>query len=314
MQDHTISRRHALALAGGLAGGLAAARTSPALGRPAVRAQHGDLPTGRIQQILDAEGSLSSGVLSVEIARHDIGDVKGPGGIAFKPSFQINGELFFQPLGNGDAFFNGDLALLPAELNPVIDAILSNGLVFQAMHQHFFDLDPMVFFIHFRGMGDALRLAKAAREVVAATAAPLPQKNPVEPTTPLDHAKLAHILHGSSDIGEDGVATITVPRTDRIVIDGVRVSPEANVSTNIAFLPLDAAGSTVAVAPDFSLTSHEVDPVIKLMRRQGFEIGCLYNQETSEQPQLYFSHQFATGDPVALARMIRKGLDLTKSK
>lgn len=50
------------------------------------------------------------------------------------------------------------------------------------------------------------------------------------------------------------------------------------------------------------------------MRGMGWDIGCLYNQETNEHPQLYFSHQFKTGDPYALAAEIRKGLDKTNSQ
>lgn len=40
-------------------------------------------------------------------------------------------------------------------------------------------------------------------------------------------------------------------------------------------------------------------------------VHCLYNQETDEHPQLYFSHQLKTGDPYELAREIRRALDHT---
>jgi hypothetical protein len=49
------------------------------------------------------------------------------------------------------------------------------------------------------------------------------------------------------------------------------------------------------------------------MRKQGWFVGCLYNQETSETPQLYFAHMLKVGDAYALAREIRRGLDLTHS-
>ena len=97
------------------------------------------------------------------------------------------------------------------------------------------------------------------------------------------------------------------------MIDGVHVSPEANISTNIEFLPLDPHGTRVAAAPDFSMTSDEVMPVCATMRAAGFEIGCLYNQETSEHPQLFFAHMLAKGAPLELARAIRAGLDHTRA-
>jgi hypothetical protein len=308
-----LTRRRAIAL--GAAGGMMAWRPAVGLAAPtrqrsALR-QHGRLPAARMQQIVGAQGSVSSGVLSIAIERPDIGSVRGPQGVIFPPSFEINGDLTFQPLGPHRALFNGDLALRASELNAVIDAIIANRLTFQALHQHYFDLDPMVWFIHFRGQGSALSLARRVRKVLDATATPLPQTMPMHPTTPLDHAKLAKTLHGSSEISDAGVVTVTVSRSDRIVISGVQVSPEANISTNIQFLPLDAAGTMAAAAPDFSMTAAEVGPVCGAMRRAGFEIGCLYNQETSQHPQLYFAHMFASGAPQDLAVRIRKGLDLT---
>jgi hypothetical protein len=312
----SLTRRRALALGAGAAGGALASFPGLATAARPSRGpekQHGKLPAKRIQAIVGAEGTVSSGVLGISVERKDIGSVKGPQGFAFPSSFELNGDLYFQPLGSGRAFFNGDLALKASELNPVVDAIYAGGLVFQAMHQHYFDLDPMVWFIHFRGVGEPLALARAVRKVLDATATPLPQKPPSNPKTPLDHAALAKLLHGSSEIGEHGVVTVTVNRSDRIVIGGVEVSPEANISTNIEFLPLAADGSKVAAAPDFSMTTAEVGPVCRAMRAAGFEIGCLYNQETGEHPQLYFAHMLATGAPLALATAIRGGLDHTRS-
>jgi hypothetical protein len=314
ISSERMTRRRSLLLGGASLTGLMVPQAIA--GPDAVAALHhrrGRLPVTAIEQILEAQGSVSSGVLSVSIERSDIGDVQGPMGVTFPPAFEINGDLTFQPLGGDLAFFNGDLALKPGELNAVIDAIHANGLVFQAMHQHYFDLDPMVWFIHFRGVGRPRTLARAVRRVLAATAAPLPQQPPANPTTPLDHAKLAKTLHGSSEIGANGVVTITVSRSDRIIIGDVQVSPEANISTNIAFLPLDEHGTRAAAAPDFSMTAGEIDPVCRRMRAAGFEIGCLYNQETAERPQLYFAHMIGVGNPQQLAVDIRKGLDHTKA-
>lgn len=318
MPDHQAlpsTRRRFLVAGGATAGallvpGTALARTDT--GRT-VRHQHGRLPIKAIERILGLGGSVSSGVLSLGVDRKDIGDVHGPLGVVFKPSFEISGDLTFQPLGSNLAFFNGDLALRASELNPVVDAIEANGLTFQAMHQHYFDLRPMVWFIHFRGLGTPLGLACAVRKVLDVTATPLPQKPPANPTTPLDHAKLARILHGSAEVGDDGVVTVTISRSDRIVIDDVLVSPEANVSTNVSFLPLDGHRGLVAAAPDFSMRADEIGPVCRTMRAAGFEIGCLYNQETDEQPQLYFAHMIARGAPETLAAAIRRGLDHTRS-
>jgi hypothetical protein len=311
-----ISRRRVLALGGGAAaGGVLSVATPVAVAHDhRHRGQRGVLPADQIQQIVQAQGTVTNGVLSIDVERQDIGEVAGPLGVTFTPAFEIDGTLTFQPLGHGEAFFNGDLALRPEEANPVIDAIVANGLIFQAFHQHYIETTPNVWFIHFRGEGDPLDLARGVFNVLKATATPLPQTMPANPTTPLDADRLASILHGDAQVGDEGVVTVSVSRTDTIVIDGIRVSPEANISTGVQFKPLSASGSSAAVGPDFSMESSEVQPVVSLMRGQGWFVGCLYNQETNERPQLYFSHMLKVGDAYELAQEVRRGLDLTDSQ
>ena len=105
---------------------------------------------------------------------------------------------------------------------------------------------------------------------------------------------------------------IVVPRTDKITLGGMAIKPALNVSSNISIQPLDAG--MAAAAPDFAMKSDEVRPVLTTMRRHGWAVHCLYNQETAESPQLYFAHMMKTGEPIALAREIREGLDRTATK
>jgi hypothetical protein len=305
-----ITRRRALALGGGAAGGLLLTRAP--LARADHEGKHGGLPVKEIERIVQAEGSVSGGVLNIGLDRDDIGDVKGPLGVTFTPSFQINGNLFFQPVRHGTALLNGDLALKPDELQRFIDALLHHGLVFQAFHQHFPDLDPMVWFMHFRGVGDPLALARAAHAAVRTTSTPLPQAPPPHPSTPLHPERLAEILHGEAEVGSDGVVTVSVLRRNRFTLGGVHARSETNLLTTVEFKPL--GGSRAAVVPDFAMTAEEIQPVMKTMRRRGWFVGCLYNQETDEHPQLYFSHQLKVGDAYALAHEVRQGLNHTNSE
>ncbi len=317
-----VTRRRALALGGGAAAGGFISGALPVTGTAVadghkhhgLRHQHGKLPAKQIQQIVQAEGTVTKGVLGIDIERKDIGDVAGPLGVTFTPAFEINGTLTFEPLGSDYAFFNGDLALKPEETNPFIDAIIANGLIFQAFHQHYIETNPNVWFIHWRGEGPPLKLAQAVHNVLKVTSTPLPQTMPAHPTTPLNADRLASILHGDAEVGDEGVVTVTIDRTNRIIIDDVVVSPESNIYTEVQFKPLSSSGSIAAVGPDFSMESSEVMPVVTLMRRLGWFQGCLYNQETNEHPQLYFDHMLKVGNPYTLAHEIRRGLDLTDAE
>jgi hypothetical protein len=55
-------------------------------------------------------------------------------------------------------------------------------------------------------------------------------------------------------------------------------------------------------------------PVQTFMRAHGWFVGCLYNQETAEHPQLYFTHFLKVGDAYALATELRQALELTRVK
>jgi hypothetical protein len=313
-----VTRRGALKLGGGAAAGTllsggALAGAAQARGH-GVREQRGKLPAKQIQEIVQAQGTVTNGVLSIPISRDDIGPVRGPLGVTMDGSFEVDGALTFQPLGDGLAFFNADLPLKAEETDGFIDAIDANGMVFQAFHMHYTEQSPQTWFIHWRGVGASLTLARAAHNVLRSTATKLPQTMPSNPTSPLDAKRLGKILGGQAMIGSNGVITVNVSRGGRIVIDGVHASPEANISTGIEFKPLAASGSQAAAGPDFAMTGREVVPVVKLMRSQGWYIGCLYNQETEEYPQLYFSHMLKTGDAYQLAAEIRAGLDKTDAK
>jgi hypothetical protein len=316
-----ISRRDALKLA---AGGLASAAVASAVpfgadigaawgaspGRPSPSSADWAIPVARIEDIINAKGTVSNGVLNIEIDRDDIPDVvKRPFGVPIKPAFEINGNLCFQSLGRNMVMFNGDLCFKPDELNPAVHQALKHGLAFQAMHQHLFDLSPMVWFMHFRARGDAEHIARGLKAVLDATSTPFPQAPPQHPMTPLDPGRLGKIIGAMPTVGGSGVVSFEVPRANPIHLEGLHINPYLNVYTPIAFEPLDSSGSKAAVVPDFGMVYTEIPRLMTVMQSQGWEVDCLYNQETDEQPQLYFSHQFKAGDPYELAREVRRGLE-----
>jgi hypothetical protein len=80
-------------------------------------------------------------------------------------------SLAFQPLGKGRAAVTGDFALRGNQINPVIQALRTNGIFVTALHSHMLDATPSVFFMHFYATGDALTLAHGLRAGLDAVAA-----------------------------------------------------------------------------------------------------------------------------------------------
>lgn len=300
------ARNLALATGGAalIAAGTAAVATTQADGAAAKP----KLPVSAIERIIGADGHVSQHVLAIDVSRDDL-HAKGPDGTPFKPGFQLQHELAFQAIGHGKAIVNGDLALSPRETQKVISGLLAHHLRFQAFHQHLYDMSPTIWYIHFRGVAGPRTLAHEVRAVINETGAKLPQKSPAHPTSPLPSKQLAKILGGDATIGENGIVTVDVPRRNSVRLSGVRVSPDLNVANNVQFQPLGAGRA--AVVPDFSMTAREIDRVVHRMRAYGWDVGCLYNQEVAESPQLYFAHMYKTGNAVTLARQIRRALNLT---
>jgi Domain of Unknown Function (DUF1259) len=286
-----------------------ACTSSPSSDITAASSGSASLPVQKIQDIVGADGHVDNGVLDISIERKDIGDVQAPRGVTFTPAFEVHADLYFQPLSNGKALLNGDFALKEDEVNPFIKALIDNGLVWQAFHQHT-PSNPQVWFVHYRGVCDPVALATAIRKAIDTTSTPLPQHSPQNPTTPLDPQKLASILHGTAQVGEEGVVTVSVPRKHGVKLDGVTAEPETGISPTIEFKP--TSGTNADVVPDFGMTSDETMPVVTTMLiDKDWYQGCLYNQETAEEPQLYFDHMVKSGDAYQLAAEIRSGLNLT---
>ena len=75
----------------------------------------------------------------------------------------------------------------------------------------------------------------------------------------------------------------------------------------MAFEPLGNDGQAVC-APDYALIASEINPALRVSRAEGFEVHCLYNQETAEDPTALFSHNLTVGNAVELAQKVAKVL------
>ena len=60
----------------------------------------------------------------------------------------------------------GDLVLTEDEVNPVMSALLENGLDVTALHNHFFWEQPRIFYMHVHGMGTAADLAERVKPAI----------------------------------------------------------------------------------------------------------------------------------------------------
>lgn len=266
------------------------------------------LPMQKMDTILGAQGQPHKQVVCYSYARTDLHGTL-PGGVAVESGALLTGNIYFQSIAGSQAIMNGDICVTGQETNKFIDALIKNGLSVQSFHQHFFDLNPMVWFISFCGQDDPIKLANAAANAIRVTGTPLPQpKPPRRGKSPFDTNRLHQILGGHHNPFANGVLEVAIPRSETFTLNGRAISPDLNIATTVYFQPLDSNAKNALVIPDFGMLAHEIDPVLKKMRSQNWTIGSLSNQETREVPQLFWSQMWKTGPTETLAEEVNNGL------
>jgi protein-tyrosine-phosphatase len=107
---------------------------------------------------LGKKGDFKDGVLKVNIPRSDL-----PVAIGGRPAptpFGFGGWIALTKGTGGTEVMMGDLVLTEDEVNPVMSALLDNGLEVTALHNHFFREQPRIFYMHVHGMGTAEELTR----------------------------------------------------------------------------------------------------------------------------------------------------------
>lgn len=149
--------------------------------------------------LLGRSGDYKANVLKVNVPRSDlhvtISDVATP------TTFGFGGWVALTKGDEGNDVMMGDLVLLQEEVNPVMSALLDNGLEVTALHNHFFWEEPRIFFMHVHGHGKALDLAKRVKpalDLIPRPSTPAPAAAPAAPAFNL--VALDNIVGGKGEV------------------------------------------------------------------------------------------------------------------
>src|SRR5438445_7880917 len=227
-----------------------------------------DIPADyqEVLKSLDRKGDYKAGVLKVNIPRNDLKITVQ--GFSTPTPFGFGGWVALTKAENGSDVAMGDLVLLQEEVNPVLSALLDNGIDVTALHNHFFWDDPHVYFMHVHGMGKAADLARRLKPGLDLIGHVKPE--PAAPAssggTSLDTAKLAKIAgHEGEQSGQ--VFKITVGRDDLGMKEhGATINARMGLNTWAAFV---GTQEDTAIAGDVAMLESEVTPVLKALRGNG---------------------------------------------
>lgn len=272
-----------------------------------------DLPKeyAAVLATLGLTGDVRDGVLKVNIPRNDL-TVSIAGRPAPTP-FGFGGWVAFTKGDGGMEVMMGDLVLTEDEVNPVMSALLEQGLDVTALHNHFFWEQPRIFYMHVHGMGKVEALTaklKPALALIGQGSKPAP--GPVSPASSdtgkaaLSTDALAKIIGHSGD-QNGAVYKITVGRPDIALKEhGATINARMGLNTWAAFTGTDA---DAMVAGDVAMLEHEVTPVLRALRSHGLSVVAIHHHMTGVAPAVIFLHYYGTGPAAGLAAGVRSALD-----
>ena len=254
-------------------------------------------------------GDFKDGVLKVNIPRADLKVT-----IAQRPAptpLGFGGWVALTKGTGGADVMMGDLVLTEDEVNPVMSALLDNGLEVTALHNHFFWEQPRIFYMHVHGMGSASDLAqrlKPALALIPKPPAPAPGSTPpAAPPPALDSASLAKTI-GSQGEQSGPVYKITIGRPDIKLQDhGAPINARMGLNTWAAFAGTEA---DAMVAGDVAMLDSEVNPVLKALRSSGINVVAIHHHMTGTSPTVFFLHYYGTGPASKLAQGVRAAVDV----
>jgi hypothetical protein len=207
----------------------------------------------------------------------------------------------------------GDLVLMQDEVNPVMSAALENGLAVTALHNHFFYVDPKVYFMHIGGEGALEKLAtgvKRALDKVKEIRAATPQPATGFGGTPLPAqssitGKTIEENLGVKGQANNGMFKVVIGRTTKMPC-GCTVGKEMGVNTWAAFAGTD---DNALVDGDFAVAEDELQPVLKSLRHVGINIVAIHSHMTHENPRILFLHYWGKGKAAELAKALKQALE-----
>src|SRR5438309_3222668 len=275
-----------------------------------------DMPA-EYQQVLTAlgkQGDYKANVLKVNIPRNDVSvtvaNVKTP------TPFGFGGWVAMTKGTGGMDVMMGDLVLTQDEVNPVMSALLDNGIDVTALHNHFLWEEPRIFYMHVHGHGktaDLARKVKPALDLIGKGASrPSQPSAPASPATSIDTAKIAQIV-GQQGEQTGAVYKITIGRDDlKLTEMGAPINARMGLNTWAAFV---GTNDNAAIAGDVAMLANEVTPVLKALRKNGLEVVAIHHHMTDTRPTIYFLHYWGTGPADKLATGFKAAVsELGKTK
>jgi hypothetical protein len=261
---------------------------------------------------LGRQGDFKDGVLKVNIPRNDL--KVSVAGVATPTPFGFGGWLAFTRAEHHVDIVMGDLVLTEDEVNPVMSALLENGIEVTALHNHFFWESPRMFYMHVHGHGETTALTAKLKPALALIGKTPPATASASGTPlegKLDTAAIAAAI-GYQGEQNGAVYKITIGRPELGIKEmGAVINARMGLNTWAAFYGSDA---DAVVAGDVAMQESEVQGVLQALRTNGIDVVAIHHHMTGTKPTVIFLHYFGRGPAAKLATGVKAAVDQTVSR
>ncbi|MFE3526739.1 DUF1259 domain-containing protein [Streptomyces sp. NPDC059161] len=260
-----------------------------------------------VAEALGRTGAMRENVVfGISLPRRDLKVTSR--GVEIGSSLALNGSADFARYCDGTMLM-GDLVLTEGELPKATKALQEAGIEQTALHKHLPEQSPPIWWTHFHAMGDAVTLARKLKTVLEVSGNPIavPAPASAEPID-LDTDAIDETL-GREGIAEGRTYKFFLGRAETVTSHGHVLPAPIGVDSVIKFQALGE--EQAAVTGDIVMTAGEVQNVIRVLSRGGFEIVELHNHMLDDEPRLFYVHYWGVGDGVELAEGLRPALDAT---
>lgn len=135
------------------------------------------LDIAALNNIIGSKGEMTKGVYKYTIGRPDVKLKDHKAAVSTFLGFNTWAAWQGTP---ERAAVAGDFTMLESEVDPVIKALVENGIEVVAVHNHMVHEEPRIFFLHYWGVGSAEKLARGLKTALNETG-----KQDVQTTSPI---------------------------------------------------------------------------------------------------------------------------------
>lgn len=319
-RDGGMQRRHVLRSSAALvpAAMTAPSQTSmPAPGHPGKAGRSGAAltpkPTGltdwaAVEHAFGRPGNLIRGTYyHTPFPRSDLSVVSQ--GVRVTPGLALASHASFTAYSDGNSLLMGDMVVPESGLQQFLDDLDAAGAMVTAVHKHLLAHTPALWWVHACAVtAEPATVACGLRTALDRAGTP-----PYAPTTHGDLSELdtegIDAAFGARGTANGDVYTTVFVRRETVVDDGRLLPPGLGATTAVNFQPV--GDGRAAVSGDFAMVAAEVPAALAALRRGGLDLVSLHNHGLTDEPRLFFTHFWAVGDAVPIARAVRAAVALT---